>query len=130
VLDPRDNPVIGGAIGGLVSTSARAESTSWREGFQTLAFDSLAHLPTVPGVYIVVQGEHVLYVGCTANLRARWRWHHRAAQLGAFGPDLVLYWRMASRSAPTRTLLEISMVVSLPKVLDQLRGTRRRIRLI
>jgi site-specific DNA-methyltransferase (adenine-specific) len=77
---------------GDATVHMRAEPTSWCEGFETLAFESLALLPTSPGVYVVSRGEEVLYAGGASNLRARWRWHHRAGQLGALGPGLVLRW--------------------------------------
>lgn len=37
-------------------------------------------LPAKSGIYFVVRGDSLLYVGGTFNMRMRWRSHHRAAQ--------------------------------------------------
>jgi site-specific DNA-methyltransferase (adenine-specific) len=69
------------------------EPAHWQADFQTLTFESLALLPAAPGVYIASRGEEVLHVGGAPDLRSRWRWQHRANQVGVLGPSLVLRWR-------------------------------------
>ena len=93
----RHNSVIGGvpdtaALATEPMSRACTVPTRWPVGFQTLAFESLALLPAAPGVYVVSRGEEVLHVGGAPDLRARWRWQHRASQLGVLRPGLVLQW--------------------------------------
>jgi site-specific DNA-methyltransferase (adenine-specific) len=98
VPDLRDNAAIDGvpdpaALATEPIAEARAGPPGWRISLQTFDFHSLALLPAAPGVYVVSRGEEVLHVGGAPNLRARWRWQHRASQLGVLGPGLVLEWR-------------------------------------
>lgn len=48
----------------------------------SLAFDHRRDLPPIPALYFVLdQHVSVLYIGQTANLRDRWKSHHRAPQM-------------------------------------------------
>ena len=40
-------------------------------------------LPDRPGIYFVLDGATVLYIGRAVNLRNRWAQHHRLAQVGS-----------------------------------------------
>ncbi|MBD2076273.1 GIY-YIG nuclease family protein [Phormidium sp. FACHB-592] len=49
------------------------------------AFDQLHLLPEMPGLYLVVAEQSVLYVGKAKNIRQRWvRGHHKGLNLGRY----------------------------------------------
>jgi hypothetical protein len=55
--------------------------------YPSLAFADRSDLPPVPALYFVLSDRReVVYIGQTANLRERWKSHHRARQmtLGAY----------------------------------------------
>lgn len=41
----------------------------------SVTFDNRRDLPASSGLYAAVVGQEVLYVGMSANLRARWKYH-------------------------------------------------------
>lgn len=49
----------------------------------SLSLAARSQLPPCPAVYFVLEGERVLYVGKSVNLRQRWLAHHRYKQLKA-----------------------------------------------
>lgn len=70
-------------------------------------------MPMLPGVYIVYQGEEVLYVGKTQNLQQRWKAHHRRYQLTMFGEGVEIAWHAMPGSDPeTRTQHEQSLITT------------------
>lgn len=58
----------------------------------SLAFHHRRDLPPVPAVYFVLDEKlGVMYVGQTANLRDRWKTHHRALQMQVGG--YRIHWK-------------------------------------
>lgn len=56
-----------------------------------------SHLPPLPGLYYVVSGTKVLYVGKAVSIRLRWNSsrygdHHKLAEIQRY-PDARIYWR-------------------------------------
>lgn len=48
----------------------------------SMAFEYRKDLPPVPALYFVVDGQlNIAYIGQTANLRDRWKQHHRGLQM-------------------------------------------------
>lgn len=48
----------------------------------SLAFEHRRDLPIIPALYFVLDGRmNIMYIGQTANLRDRWKSHHRALQM-------------------------------------------------
>lgn len=58
-------------------------------------FKDRSQFPDVPGVYVVVDADTVLYVGQTVNLHRRWSQHHRGLQMRNHHR---IYWREAPRT--------------------------------
>lgn len=72
--------------------------------FQSLAFAHRYDLPPIPALYFVLSEQRdVVYIGQTANLRDRWKSHHRARQmaLGAYR----IHWKEVA-DEDQRTALE------------------------
>ena len=58
----------------------------------SLAFEHRQDLDPIPALYFVLNEQReVVYIGQTANLRERWRSHHRARQMAAGG--YRIHWR-------------------------------------
>jgi hypothetical protein len=48
-----------------------------------VALDDKITLPSSPGIYFVIDGARLLYVGKSKDLKGRWRGHHRHKQIDA-----------------------------------------------
>jgi hypothetical protein len=57
---------------------------------QPFGYSDRDSLPSAPAVYFVEADGFLLYVGSTANVRVRWRSHHRAKELAAAGRIWVI----------------------------------------
>jgi len=76
-------------------------------------------LPEFPGVYFVVSGENVLYIGkAEASIRSRWRQHHRKSQLVEF-KDAVIYCKEARCSKQELKALEDAAILKFRPSLNQ-----------
>lgn len=49
-------------------------------------------LPACPGIYFVVNGEQVVYVGKAKSILSRWKNHHRERQIDGEYPNARIYW--------------------------------------
>lgn len=58
-----------------------------------LCIQKKAHLPTVSGIYFVLEEETVLYIGIATNLRERWVQHHRYEELVNKHPTAKIYFQ-------------------------------------
>lgn len=54
-----------------------------------VAFEDKAMLPVCPGVYFVMTGDVVLYIGGTVDLHRRFRYHQYIMQCTASGADTI-----------------------------------------
>lgn len=45
--------------------------------FPSVALEDADQLPSLPGIYFAMDGNYVLYVGQSENIRKRWGSHHR-----------------------------------------------------
>ncbi|MEG4121826.1 hypothetical protein QUA43_30695 [Microcoleus sp. N9_B4] len=57
----------------------------------SLSLANRSTLPSCPAVYFVLEGDRVLYVGRSRNLRQRWVIHHRYKQLKAIS-NIRIAW--------------------------------------
>ena len=58
----------------------------------SLAFEHRRDLPPIPALYFVLDIQvNILYIGQTANLRDRWKSHHRAPQMDS--TTYRIHWR-------------------------------------
>ncbi|MEG4964192.1 MULTISPECIES: GIY-YIG nuclease family protein [unclassified Microcoleus] len=55
-------------------------------------------LPPCPAVYFALEGDHVLYVGRSVNLKQRWMTHRRYSQLKGFN-NVRIAWLECSDSS-------------------------------
>ena len=60
-------------------------------------------LPETPGVYAVIKGRRIYYIGFSTNLSQRWRGksHHRFAQAQALGRPRLHYLPLSKDNART-----------------------------
>lgn len=66
-----------------------------KPAFYSVPFSSRAALPPVCGIYFVVTGEQVVYVGLSNNIKNRWANHHilqRCTSLQEQGTKLSIVW--------------------------------------
>lgn len=49
--------------------------------FSGVTLENKSKLPSIAGIYFAVQGEDVLYIGQSYNIRQRWERHHKYGQL-------------------------------------------------
>ncbi len=56
-------------------------------------------LPSCAAVYLVIDGDVVIYIGQSTNLILRWRRHHKLNQINSRGTDIRLAWLECSDSA-------------------------------
>ena len=49
-------------------------------------------LPETPGIYILYQDDHVLYIGKTLSLRRRLQTHQRLQQFAEYGTNISIAW--------------------------------------
>lgn len=68
------------------------------KNFPYVRLDDRANLPKIAGVYFALQGEDVLYVGQSYNIRQRWERHHKTAQLEDIGGITIHYIKSDGRS--------------------------------
>lgn len=69
--------------------------------FYSMPFPSRALLPAACGIYFVVAGDQVVYVGLSNNIKNRWASHHilqRCASLQEQGVELSIVWFEAEES--------------------------------
>jgi len=57
----------------------------------SVALDERRSLPNTAGIYFVLAGDTVLYIGRAASLAQRWHAHHRIAQFNEYG-DCRIAW--------------------------------------
>ena len=58
----------------------------------SVPFSNRWQLPEQPGVYVVLNGDAVLYVGeAFDSIRKRWRAHNKRTQAEALGADRIAY---------------------------------------
>lgn len=66
--------------------------------FPSMAFEDRRELPITPALYFVVDGKRdIVYIGQTANLRERWKSHHRAIQMDR--GSYRIHWRVVPDEA-------------------------------
>lgn len=65
------------------------------EDLDFLPITSINKLPEIPAIYFCISQFDFLYIGSTANLRSRWKQHHRLKDLLHFS-DLNIYWMEAT----------------------------------
>jgi hypothetical protein len=76
---------------------------------------SVKDLPSVAGVYWVLAGESVLYVGQSANLRQRWVSHHRMIDMRRLEADRIRWLLVSAESlvdAERRVIDELQPVLN------------------
>ncbi|MEM1255125.1 MAG: GIY-YIG nuclease family protein [Cyanobacteria bacterium P01_H01_bin.21] len=68
------------------------------------------NLPETSGVYAVIQGRKIYYIGFSTNLNQRWRGksHHRFAQADALGRPRLHYLPLSKHDARTAEKLLIT----------------------
>lgn len=59
------------------------------EEARTITWGNFHELPSESGVYIVCDGERILYVGQSKNMRRRWTRHHRKQQINNLQSDNI-----------------------------------------
>ena len=58
----------------------------------SMALEHRRDFPEIPAIYFVVNAQFaIVYIGEAANLRARWKTHHRTAQLDQAG--YRIHWK-------------------------------------
>lgn len=92
-------------------TELLKQGSSPAEVLQQLESVSLLHksqLPEIPAIYLVYQGEKLLYIGRTKNLKQRWLTHHRQKQFTQL-EDARIAWFPCTEDAPEveTTLIEL-----------------------
>lgn len=55
-------------------------------------FSEKTQLPEKSGLYFVIDGDQILYVGKTIHFKRRWAGHHRYAQIKAMAKNPVIAW--------------------------------------
>lgn len=59
----------------------------------SVSFKERKKLPSVMGVYFVLDGENLLYIGCSKNIRRRWaNGHHRLEWINKYSNQPSIYW--------------------------------------
>lgn len=59
-----------------------------------VAIAQKAALPKASGVYVVLSGDTVVYVGASVNIRARWGSHHRISEIKHLSNVSICYFEM------------------------------------
>ena len=54
-------------------------------------FENKYMLPSIPGIYFVMQDDEVLYVGQARNIKKRWESHHKTIELQHF-ENITIHW--------------------------------------
>lgn len=57
-----------------------------------IAIENRKELPPIPGVYFVIHGSKVIYIGESGNLYLRWKNHHRIKYILSEYPGSTLAW--------------------------------------
>lgn len=92
-------------------TDLLKQGSTTKEVLQQLESVSLLHrsqLPEIPAIYLVYQGERLLYIGRTKNLKQRWLTHHRYKQFAQL-EDVRVAWFPCKEEVPEveATLIEL-----------------------
>jgi len=87
------------------------QGSTTKEVLQQLESVSLLHrsqLPEIQAIYLVYQGERLLYIGRTKNLKQRWLTHHRYKQFAQL-EDVRVAWFPCQEQVPEveATLIEL-----------------------
>jgi len=70
----------------------RLSSVDDVKALPSVRFDARWQLPESPGVYVVMSGDAVLYVGVAyTSIRGRWRSHARQRTATVMGADRIAY---------------------------------------
>ena len=72
---------------------------------ESVAFTDRATIPRSPGVYFVLSGNEVLYIGKSVNLGQRWATHDKIACFSAM-PDIRIAWLNTPANASLLTKFE------------------------
>lgn len=51
-----------------------------------------SQLPSLPGIYFVLNGTEVVYIGKSWSIKSRWDGHHRLPQLREIGKQYSIAW--------------------------------------
>lgn len=76
-------------------------------GLPSIAFADRSCLPRIPAVYFVFEGDYLLYVGRSGNLRQRWlnNWHDKYALLCERHPITIAWFETADVKMLERRLI-------------------------
>lgn len=77
-----------------------------------------AQLPDIFAIYFVLDGDRVLYIGKTINLRERWTTHHRLKQFKKMTVPVRIAWIECS-DATLLTSIEAALIEHFQPLLNQ-----------
>jgi hypothetical protein len=104
-------------------TALLKQEISTIEVLQQLESVPLLHrsqLPEIAAIYLVYQGDRLLYIGRTGNLKQRWIQHHRQKQFAAI-EDVRIAWFPCHEGQPE---LEATLIELLEPQLNGQEGSR------
>ena len=74
-------------------------------------------LPKCPGIYFVLDGDCVLYIGKSISLRDRWATHQRWQQFAKLGSSLKIAW-LESNDIEALSSIEKALIKSFNPVFN------------
>lgn len=80
-------------------------------------FGEYRTLPAIAGIYLVWQGETLLYLGKAGNIRRRWESHHRHSQMRDLQADRIAW--MPYADLLTLDEMERELIDQLEPVLNR-----------
>lgn len=77
------------------------------------------NLPRISGVYFVLDGDEILYIGQSQNIRSRWMKHHRLNQLNGMKTENILISWLKIQDLEILPVAEKSLINRLNPLLNR-----------
>jgi len=87
-------------------------------GLEHVSFYRRSCMPKEQGIYFVVAGGRLVYVGQTNNLRHRWDRHHLLRTLSIVREQIEIYWKLFDGSPNQRMEIERSLIQKYRPILN------------